>query len=197
MNIIVLNINNTINIIFKYKYDFFIKLYLNNYIKFYKLIIYIIKYYYIYHIYKYKSTKNRSIINFSKKKIRLQKGLGKSRLRNISSSICKQGYCVFGPYYKKNYILCNKFIYKLIFLYLLLNKRSNIIIIKFEDILNLLNIIYNNNKLLFNIYFLIYKFLYFKGILLDKKYKLLIFNKIYNKYIYLNLIIYNYIILII
>ncbi|VVF13533.1 apicoplast ribosomal protein L4 (apicoplast) [Hepatocystis sp. ex Piliocolobus tephrosceles] len=198
-NIIVLNINNNIfnNIIFKYKYNFFIKISLNNYIKIYKLIIYILKYYYINYIYKYKYTKNRSIINFSKKKIRTQKGLGKARLKNLSSPICKQGACTFGPFSKKDNIKYNKNIYKLIFIYLLINKRSNILIIKFEDILNLLNIIYIKNIYKFTIKNLIDKILYFNGIILNNNYKILNINNINNKFILINLIIYNYIIFVI
>ncbi|CAD2107747.1 apicoplast ribosomal protein L4 (apicoplast) [Plasmodium vinckei brucechwatti] len=196
-NIIILNINNKIfnnNIIFKYKYDFFIKLYLNNYIKIYKLLIYIIKYYYLNSIYKYKNTKNRSLINFSKKKIRVQKGTGKSRLKTLSSTICKQGACTFGPFYKNKIIKYNKFIYKLIFIYLLINKRSNILMIKFEYIVYLLYI-YKN--IYFNIKELIYRILYLNGILLNKNYKILNLYEINNKYILLNLILYNYIIFII
>ncbi|CAD2107745.1 apicoplast ribosomal protein L4 (apicoplast) [Plasmodium vinckei lentum] len=196
-NIIILNINNNIfnnNIIFKYKYDFFIKLYLNNYIKIYKLLIYIIKYYYLNSIYKYKNTKNRSLINFSKKKIRVQKGTGKARLKTLSSTICKQGACTFGPFYKYKNIKYNKFIYKLIFIYLLINKRSNILIIKFEHILCLLYIYRNINL---NINELICKILYLNGILLNKSYKILNLYEINNKYILLNLILYNYIIFIV
>ncbi|VEV59455.1 apicoplast ribosomal protein L4 (apicoplast) [Plasmodium vinckei vinckei] len=196
-NIIILNINNNIfnnNIIFKYKYDFFIKLYLNNYIKIYKLLIYIIKYYYLNSIYKYKNTKNRSLINFSKKKIRVQKGTGKARLKTLSSTVCKQGSCTFGPFYKNKIIKYNKFIYKLIFIYLLINKRSNILIIKFEYILCLLYIYRNIN---FNIKELIYKILYLNGVLLNKNYKILNLYEINNKYILLNLILYNYIIFIV
>nr|BBB58159.1 large subunit ribosomal protein 4 [Plasmodium simiovale] len=192
MNIIILNINNDIfnNIIFKYKYKFFIKLYLNSYIKTYKIINYIIKDYYIYNNYIYKHTKNRNMINYSNKKIRIQKGTGKARLKNNTSPVCKQGSCTFGPYYDKIKIKYNKFIYKLIFIYLLLNKRSNIIIIKLE---NIFNICYVNNNYFMN------KILYFNGILIcnSNKFKILNFYNINNKYILFNLILYNYIILII
>ncbi|SBT79064.1 apicoplast ribosomal protein L4, putative (apicoplast) [Plasmodium ovale] len=195
-NLIILNINNIFNnILFKYNYNFFIKLCLNNYIKIYKIIIYIIKYHYIHSIYKYKYTKNRSNIYFSKKKIRVQKGLGKARLKNLSSPLCKQGSCIFGPFYNKISIKYNKFIYKLIFLFLLLNKRSNIIILKYENILNFLYIININNSSLFNINNLLNKILYLNGIILG--YKIYNLNKINNKYIFLNLIKYNYIIFII
>nr|BBB58101.1 large subunit ribosomal protein 4 [Plasmodium fragile] len=201
MNIIILNINNNIfdNILFKYKYKFFIKLYLNNYIKTYKIINYIIKDYYIYNNYIYKHTKNRSMIKYSNRKIRVQKGTGKARLKNNASPVCKQGSCIFGPYYNKIQIKYNKFIYKLIFIYLLLNKRSNIIIIKLE---NIFNIYYMNNYFsIYTINYFINKILYFNGILIynyiNNKCKILNFYNINNKYILFNLILYNYIILII
>ncbi|GAW84743.1 large subunit ribosomal protein 4 (apicoplast) [Plasmodium gonderi] len=203
MNIIILNIKNNIfnNIIFKYKYNFFIKLYLNYYIKIYKIINYIIKYYYIYNIYVYKYTKNRSIINYSNKKIRIQKGTGKARLKNIKSPVCKQGSCSFGPYYVKNRIKYNKFIYKLIFIYLLCNKRSNIIIIKFENIFNMCNYVNIIDFKKFIIDYFIFKILYFNGIVFKQnkvnKYKIMNFYKINNKNMLFNLILYNYIILII
>nr|BBB58130.1 large subunit ribosomal protein 4 [Plasmodium fieldi] len=200
MNIIILSINNVNNIIFKYKYKFFIKLYLNNYIKTYKIINYILKEYYIYKNYIYKHTKNRSMIKYSNRKIRIQKGTGKARLKNNTSPICKQGSCTFGPYYNKITIKYNRFIYKLIFIYLLLNKRSNIIIIKLEDIFN---IYYINNYFIKSIInYFINKILYFNGILIynninNNKCKILNFYNINNKYILFNLIIYDYIILII
>ncbi|CRG98227.1 apicoplast ribosomal protein L4, putative (apicoplast) [Plasmodium gallinaceum] len=197
MNIIMLNINNNIfNIIFKYKYNFFIKLYLNNYIKTCKLLVYILKYYFLYDKNRYKHTKNKSLINFSNKKIRIQKGLGKSRLRNFKSPICKQGSCNFGPFYTKKIIKYNNLKYKLVFLYLLLNKRSNIIIIKLEDLIKFLNYMYNyysNN--VFNLNFLINKIIYFNGIL--NRYLIIYLNQIlnFNSNIILNLIKYNYIII--
>nr|BBB58072.1 large subunit ribosomal protein 4 [Plasmodium knowlesi] len=202
MNIIILNINNNIfnNIIFKYKYIFFIKLYLNNYIKTYKIINYIIKYYYIYNNYIYKYTKNRSMIKYSNRKIRVQKGTGQARLKNNTSPACKQGSCTFGPYYNKIKIKYNKFIYKLIFIYLLLNKRSNIIIIKLENIFDIYYM--NNYSIKYTIDYFINKILYFNGILIsdyinNNKCKILNFYNINNKYILFNLILYNYIIFIV
>lgn len=190
MNIIILNNNTLNNIIFKYKYNFFIKLYFNNYIKICKLIIYIIKYLYIYNIYMYKHTKNKSKVYFSNKKIRVQKGLGKARLKNFKSPVCKQGACNFGPFYKENKII-SKINYRLIFIYLLINKRSNIIIIKLENIINLLNIFYKNKN------YCIFKLLYLKGIINNKYILINLNNKLFNKNIFINIIMYNYLIFLI
>nr|QUL61499.1 ribosomal protein L4 [Haemoproteus columbae] len=204
-NIVILNINNIFNIMFKYKYNFFIKLYLNNYIKIYKFLTYIIKYYYIYNKNINKHIKTRSLVNYSKRKIRIQKGLGKARLRNLSSLVCKQGGCFFSFLNIKynNIIKFNFLTYKLVFIYLIINKRSNILILKYEYLLKFL---YINNSNFNSIYNVINRILYFKGI--NNNYKILNFNnilfnnkflntKIINKSIILNLVIYDYLIFLI
>ncbi|CRH02943.1 apicoplast ribosomal protein L4, putative (apicoplast) [Plasmodium relictum] len=190
--IIVLNIINNIFNNKKYKYNFFIKLYLNNYIKIYKLLVYIIRYYFLYNKNINTHIKNKSLINFSNKKIRIQKGLGKARLKNFKSPICRQGSCSFGPIYNDNNLKRNKLEYKLVFIYLLLNKRSNIIIIKFEYLINIFDILLNNN-----INLIIDNILYFKGIL--KNYYILNYKNINfnNRNIILKFINYEYIIFLI
>nr|YP_008757387.1 large subunit ribosomal protein 4 [Leucocytozoon caulleryi]BAN94667.1 large subunit ribosomal protein 4 [Leucocytozoon caulleryi] len=209
MYIIILNINNIFNIAFKYKYSFFIKLYLNNYIKIYKLLTYLIRHYLIYKKNITKHTKHRSLIHTSNKKIRVQKGLGKARLKNISSPICKQGACVFGPFFVNNVIMYNGLTYQLIYVYLLINKRSNIIILKYEYLIKYLYFFLSFK--IMNLMDLINKILYFKGIVSNKKNIIFFGNyinkylnkdlfKMYNfnqKYIIMSLILCNYIIFII
>lgn len=138
----------------------------------------------------YKHTKNKSKVYFSNKKIRVQKGLGKARLKNFKSPVCKQGACNFGPFYKENKII-SKINYRLIFVYLLINKRSNIIIIKLENIINLLNIFYKNKN------YCIFKLLYLKGIINNKYILINLNNKLFNKNIFINIIMYNYLIFLI
>lgn len=79
-------------------------------------------------------TKTRGLVTGSKKKPWKQKGTGKARAGSKYSPLWKGGGITFGPYPKIKTIKINRKLWLLAFQYLLFNKKSNIIIIKFNYI---------------------------------------------------------------
>nr|QEM01694.1 50S ribosomal protein L4 [Nephromyces sp. ex Molgula occidentalis] len=83
------------------------------------------------------SSKIKSEINKSNRKLRPQKGTGKSRIKNLNISASKNGSVCFGP---RSKIILKKFElknYNLLKQLILFNKRSHIIIINYKNIFNL------------------------------------------------------------
>nr|WPW47593.1 ribosomal protein L4 [Coccidia sp. AB-2023a] len=87
-------------------------------------------------------TKTRSCVVKSNKKPWKQKGTGKARAGSISSPIWRGGGITFGPKPGISNIKINRKLWLLAFQYLLFNKRSNIIVLDYNDKTTFYN--YNN-----------------------------------------------------
>ncbi|XBT18646.1 MAG: 50S ribosomal protein L4 [Candidatus Shikimatogenerans sp. Tcar] len=159
-----------------YKLKFIKKIKIINYIKKYNkyLIYYYFKKYFTNKRFSIASTKNKSQIKGSNRKICKQKGLGIARKGNIKNPLFKGGGVIFGPKNKKYNIKINKKIINISYKIILNEKikKNNIIIIKnfFIKKINLQYILKFLNKFFY----------------LNEKFLFIINNNNYNLFIYLN-----------